>query len=142
MEYFRRTVASKSMAQIEGGKTMTTKSGMWRPGALQMLAALILGIICSAGPVVLAMTRPTHEWSLIAVGPEALLLSSLGLIIVALYAIGCIRYCASKGYSKWLGFWLFLSHLTGFVTLLLLPDLYERSKRNAQNDVYSSSTAA
>lgn len=121
---------------------MTTKSGMSRPGALQMLAAVILTIICSVGPIVLAMTKPTHEWSLVAVGPEALLLSSVGLIIAALYAVGCIRYCTSKGYSKWLGFWLFLSHVAGFITLLLLPDLYERSKHNAQNSVYSTSSAA
>jgi hypothetical protein len=114
---------------------------MWRPGALQMLAAVILTIVCSVGPIVLAITKPTHEWSLVAVGPEAVLLSSLGLIITALYAVGCIRYCASKGYSKWLGFWLFLSHVTGFVTLLLLPDLYERSKHNAQSNVYSTSSS-
>ncbi|SRR5579883_1061037 len=120
---------------------MTTKSGMWRPGALQMFAAMILAIVCSAGPIVLAITNPTHEWSLVAVGPEALLFSSLGLIITALYAVGCIRYCASKGYSKWLGFWLFLSHVTGFVILLLLPDLYARSKRNAQSSVYATSSS-
>jgi hypothetical protein len=75
----------------------------------------------------MALNRPNHEWSLVATGPEALVLSSMGLIVTVPYAIGCIRYAGSKGYGTGIGLLLFIANLPGFLIMLLLPD---RTKHN------------
>jgi hypothetical protein len=38
------------------------------------------------------------------------------------WIFGFLRYAQSKGYSKWLGFWLSLGQVPGMIALFLLPD--------------------
>src|SRR5437763_1806682 len=103
------------------------RTGFARPGSLQILVAVVISLLFGIGPLFMALTSPTHAWAYVATGPQAILLSSVGLIVTVLYAVGCIRYCKSKGYSGWLGFWLFLAHIPGFIAILLLPDVFMRS---------------
>jgi hypothetical protein len=100
-----------------------SKTGLSRPGAIQMLAAATLMVVAAVGPVYLAASRPTHEWLMVLNGFPALAMSVAGIALLVLYFVGFLRYGSSKGYSKWLGFWLFFSNFPGFIALLLLPDL-------------------
>jgi hypothetical protein len=110
---------------LEDQAMYTERKGFSRPGVIAILSAVVLTVAFSIGPLMLAFSRPNHEFTFFASGVEAMLVSSIGLIVTGLYAFGCIRYCLSKGYSGWLGFWIFLSHIPGFITMLLLPDLHE-----------------
>jgi hypothetical protein len=100
-----------------------SKQGISRPGALQMVASAALMLVASGGPIFVAATRPTHEWLLSISGLPALTLILVVLGTSALYFIGFLRYCASKGYSMWLGFWLWLGGAVGLIALMLLPDI-------------------
>ncbi len=97
-------------------------SGFSRPGALQMVAAAVLAVISAVGPLFIAATRPSHEWVLILSGLPAMAISLSGFLIAILYVVGFFRFCTSKGYSKWLAFWLLLGNFFGLVVLLILPD--------------------
>lgn len=99
------------------------KKGLSRPGALQMVASAILTLVASVGPTVIALTRSSHEWSLFLAGFPALALSLSGVVVFLLYVVGFLRYCSNKGYSKWLGLFLFLGNVPGLISLLLLPDI-------------------
>jgi len=99
------------------------KSGLSRPGARQMVAAVILLVVGAIGPLFLAFMQPNQEWSMVLSGFPAFVVAISGVVVVFLFFVGFIRYCASKGYSKWIGFWLCFGHVPGFVVLLLLPDL-------------------
>ncbi len=101
------------------------KKGLSRPGAMLMAAAVVLLTLAAIGPIVMAASTPSHEWSMILTGPSALATSAAGLFSLLLYAVGYLKYCSSKGYSTWLALWLLLGNLPGFVVLLLLPDLHE-----------------
>ncbi len=98
-------------------------TGLGRPGAMQMVAAGVLMAAETIAPIVVAATRPNHEWFMDLTGLPAMVPIIVSTLLVALYFVGFLRYCSSKGYSKWLGFWLFLGNIPGFITLLLLPDL-------------------
>lgn len=98
------------------------KTGLSRPGTIQMIAAAIITAVGIVVPAYMCAIRPNHEWLMVLSGFPALAAASTGIIIALLYFIGFLRYCTSKGYSKWIGFWLFLSHLPGLIILLLLPD--------------------
>lgn len=99
-----------------------------RPGAIQMLASIVLVTFASIGPIVLAIRQPGHEWLMSLSGLPALAMTIATVLVLALYCIGFLRYCASKGYSKWLGVCLLLGHFPGFIALLLLPDLQASSQ--------------
>lgn len=100
-----------------------SKTGLFRPGAIQMVASTILIVVAAIGPIVLAAMRPSHEWLMVLSGLPAIALTITGGFVVLLYFVGFLSYCASKGYSKWLGFWLFFGTIPGFIVLLMLPDL-------------------
>lgn len=100
-----------------------SRTGFARPGALQMSASLVLMALSGIGPLFIATTRPGHEWMVILTGLPVLGVSLFGIGILLLYVVGFLRYCGSKGYSKWLGAWLLLGNVFGFIVLLLLPDL-------------------
>lgn len=100
-----------------------SKTGLARPGAMQMVGAAILVLVVAIGPLFLAAVQPEQVWSIMLTGFPAFAVSVSGLLVLVLYLVGFLRYCASKGYSKWLGFWLLLGHFAGFIALLLLPDL-------------------
>ncbi|HEY9756459.1 MAG TPA: hypothetical protein V6C97_14930 [Oculatellaceae cyanobacterium] len=119
------------------------KQGISRPGALQMVAAASLVFLASGGPIFIAATRPTHEWLMALSGLPALALMLVGVGTVALYLVGFLRYCGSKGYSLWLGLWLSLGGFVGLVALLLLPDLTEirTDSRRGSSDVVDISGA-
>lgn len=102
------------------------RKGICRPGAWLMVAAVVLTVMSSLGPLFIAATRPSHEWSLILSGLPALLLSLSGVVILILYVVGFLQYCHSKGYSRWLGVLLLLGNVLGFLVLLMLPDLNAR----------------
>ena len=118
-------------------KTNQKRTGLSRPGALQMLASAALMIVAAIGPILVASSRPTNEWLIVLTGFPALGMSVAGIGVLLLYFIGFLRYCASKGYSKWLGFWLFIGNIPGFVVLLLLPDLSSRITERAKSQVRS-----
>ena len=98
------------------------KTGLSRPGGMQMVLSAILMIVVAIGPMYIAASRPDHEWSVVLNGLPALAVTVASVVLLLLYFIGFLRYCASKGYSKWLGLWLFLGHVFGLIVLLLLPD--------------------
>jgi hypothetical protein len=98
------------------------KTGLSRPGAMQMVAAIILGVVAAIGPLFLAFMRPDQVWFMALSGLPAFAIAISGVGVLILFFVGFIRYCASKGYSKWIGFWLCFGHLPGFIVLLLLPD--------------------
>lgn len=110
-----------------------TKTGLSRPGAMQMVASATLMVVAAIGPAVLAVGRPNHEWLMVLNGPPALAMVIASLIVIVLYCLGFFRYCSSKGYSTWLGFWLFIGNLPGFIVLLLLPDLKASCKEQLDN---------
>ena len=99
------------------------KKGISRPGALQMVASVAIMIIAAIWPLYLAATRPGNEWFMVLNGLPALAVVIASIAVLLLYLIGFLRYCASKGYSKWIGFWLLFANVFGFIVLLLLPDL-------------------
>ncbi|MBA3859012.1 MAG: hypothetical protein C0507_19065 [Cyanobacteria bacterium PR.3.49] len=99
------------------------KTGFARPGALQMLVATVAIALCSTFPPVIAAFKPSHEWLLVLTGIPAFLMIFAGLMMFIVYGIGFLRYCADKGYSKWLGLVLLLGAVPGFLVLLMLPDL-------------------
>lgn len=115
------------------------KRGLARPGALQMISSGILMIIAAIGPVFLAVTRPNHEWMMVLTGFPAMGLSLAGVGVLLLYIFGFLRYCADKGYSKWLGLWLLLGNVFGLVVLLLLPDLNAIKNESTKMSNHSSS---
>ena len=90
-----------------------------------MAVSLVLLSLAAAAPIVFAIVTPSHEWLVNLVGVPAFVTIVISIVVVSLYLVGFIRYCSSKGYSKWLGFWLFLGNIPGFITLLLLPDLQQ-----------------
>jgi hypothetical protein len=98
------------------------EKGLSRPGAMLMVASAILMLVSAIGPVFLAVMRPTHEWLMVLSGFPAFAIISASALTAVLYFVGFLRYCVSKGYSSWLGFWLFLGNVPGFIVLLLLPD--------------------
>src|ERR1700733_671860 len=100
-----------------------SEKGLSRPGALQMVASAAISLFAAIGPVFAAAPLPNHEWFMILNGLPAFILTVTGVGLLVLYFIGFLRYCASKGYSKWLGFCLFLCNFLGLIILLLLPDL-------------------
>lgn len=102
-----------------------SKRGLSRPGATQIVAALVLTGLTSVGALAIAATRPNQEFLMILTGFPALAMALSGLLVAVLYIVGFLRYCSNKGYSKWLGLSLLLSTLPGFLALLLLPDLKE-----------------
>lgn len=102
-----------------------------------MLIAVVSITFAGIVPLVYALTLPSHEWLMSLSGLPALAMTIASLAVVILYVIGFIRYSASKGYSKWLGFWLLLSHLPGFIVLLLLPDLKTDLKESSTNPMPS-----
>jgi hypothetical protein len=104
-------------------QVIMNKTGLSRPGAIQMIASATLMLAAAVGPVYLAASRPTHEWLMVLSGFPALAMSLAGVVLLILYFIGFLKFCSSKGYSKWLGFWLFFGNFPGFIALLLLPDL-------------------
>jgi ABC-type Na+ efflux pump permease subunit len=104
------------------------KKGLSRPGALQMIASVIIMIITAIGPLYLAATRPNNEWFMVLNGLPALAVVIASIAVLFLYLIGFLRYCGSKGYSKWIGFWLLFAHAFGFIVLMLLPDLKTRQQ--------------
>jgi hypothetical protein len=108
------------------------KTGFSRPGALQMIVSAALMLLGSIGPLFVAFTVPDHEWSFYLTGLPVLGLSILGIATVILYIVGFLRYCGSKGYSKWLGVWLLFGHLFGLIVLLLLPDLEAYARAQTQ----------
>ena len=97
-----------------------------------MVASAILMVLAAIGPIVLAAMRPSHEWLMVLSGLPALALTIAGGFVVLLYFVGFLSYCASKGYSKWLGFWLFFGSVPGFIVLLMLPDLTANVKDRLQ----------
>lgn len=99
-----------------------TRTGFARPGAVLIVLAVVIAVLAGIGPIFMAMGSPTHWWGYEATGFGAFLLSSLGLLLAALYIVGCILYTRSKGYSAWIGFWLSLGHFAGLLAMLLLPD--------------------
>ncbi|MBS1989948.1 MAG: hypothetical protein JSS86_12965 [Cyanobacteria bacterium SZAS LIN-2] len=99
------------------------KSGLSRPGAMLMLMSAALMVISGVGPVFLAVSRPTHDWLMVLTGMPAFGIIAASALVAILYFVGFLRYCGSKGYSAFLGFWLFLGNVPGFIVLLLLPDL-------------------
>ena len=99
------------------------KTGFSRPGAIQMAVSAALLVLTSLAPLFYAATQPSHEWLMVSYGLPALAILLAGILIAFSYFVGFLRYCDSKGYSMWLGFWLFISHAPGFIVLLLLPDL-------------------
>ncbi len=107
------------------------KIGFTRPGALQMLIAVALTTIVAIGPLFVAEMRPNHEWFVSLYGLPALAATLASLGILLLYIVGFVRYCASKGYSKWLGIFLLLGHLFGFIVLLLLPDIKNKGQQSS-----------
>lgn len=110
------------------------KKGFSRPGALQMLAAVALMICGGLAPVMIAASRPSHEWIIALSGAPALALSLAGVAIFILYVAGFLRYCASKGYSGWLGLLLLCGNVFGFIVLLLLPDVNDRNATSGKVD--------
>ncbi len=98
------------------------KTGLSRPGALQMLVSVFLMIVASSGPILIALTRPSHELFMYLTGYSAIALELFGFGIMVLYFVGFLRYCASKGYSMWIGFWLLFANVFGLIVLLMLPD--------------------
>lgn len=109
------------------------KKGLSRPGALQMVASAILTLVASVGPTVIALTRSSQEWSLFLTGFPALALSLSGVVVFLLYVVGFLRYCSNKGYSKWLGLFLFLGNVPGFISLLLLPEISMNSSEKPES---------
>jgi hypothetical protein len=99
------------------------KTGLSRPGAIQMVASLVLMLLASIGPAFVAATRPTHEWILALTGLPALAMTVAGIAVFILYVVGFLRYSSSKGYNMWVGLFLLLGSIPGFIALLLLPDL-------------------
>ena len=104
------------------------KIGLSRPGAIQMVVSAILMVAAAIGPIFWAATRPSHEWLMVLTGLPALTMEIASVLVLMFYFVGFLRYCASKGYSKWLGFWLFLGSIPGFIVLLMLPDLKANMK--------------
>jgi hypothetical protein len=109
------------------------KNGLYRPGAFLMAVSLVLFSSAAAGPVVLVIMTPSHEWLFNLNGLPALAMIMTSIVVVLLYLVGFIRYSSSKGYSNWLGFWLFLGNIPGFITLLLLPDLQQLRQERLVN---------
>jgi len=110
------------------------KSGLSRPGAMLMVMSAALMVISGICPVFLALTRPTHEWLMVLTGMPAFGIIMASGLVAILYFVGFLKYCASKGYTAWLGFWLFLGNVPGFIVLLLLPDLNASNKEHLQTD--------
>lgn len=92
-----------------------------------MFVSLALMAVAAIAPTVMASIENNHEWSMVYTGMPALLAVLGGVLVFVLYFVGFLRYCASKGYSKWLGFWLLLGSFPGFITLLMLPDINIRA---------------
>lgn len=114
------------VALCSNQRNLTMKSnGLSRPGALLMIVSIVAGLVASIGPIVLAITSPTHNWLLELTGPPVVVLAFTSLAVLVLYVVGFVRYCTSKGYSAWLGAFLLLGHVFGLVVLLLLPDIRE-----------------
>lgn len=108
------------------------KSELQRPGAVQMLIAAVLMGIVGIGPIVATLIRPEHEWSLFLSGAPALVALACSIGFVLLYFLGFIRYTVSKGYSSWLGLFLFMGHIFGLIVLLMLPDRGEAAPGSGQ----------
>ena len=89
-----------------------------------MILAALLMIVAAIGPAIIAFTKPNHEWLLELSGLPAVALAAACLAVAILYFVGFLLYCKSKGYSMWVGFWLLLSNIPGFIALMLLPDLH------------------
>jgi hypothetical protein len=123
-------------------ETNENKTGFSRPGALQMLASAALMLVGAIGPFFVASSRPSHEWFMVVTGAPAFAMSLIGVAVLVLYLIGFFRYCASKGYSKWLGLFLFFANLPGFIVLLLLPDLHSRTAQEPSNTERPLETSA
>lgn len=98
------------------------KTFLSRPGSIQMTIALVLATLAGLVPIYLACMMPSHEWFMVLTGLPAASMAAASLAILGLFFVGYIRYCISKGYSGWIGFWLFWSNLPGFIVLLLLPE--------------------
>jgi hypothetical protein len=90
-------------------------------------------------PTVVAAFHPNHEYTLLLNGAPAFAVSVALILLAVLYIVGFVRYCASKGYSKWLGFWLLLGNVPGFIVMLLLPDLTDKQKMIEPKEVLCSS---
>lgn len=103
-----------------------TRTGFSRPGAILIVLAVAIAVLAGIGPIFMAMGTPTHWWGFEATGFGAFLLSTIGLLLAAMYIVGCVLYTRSKGYSAWVGFWLSLGQLAGLVAMLILPDLLGR----------------
>lgn len=116
---------------IAGRMTML-KTGIARPGALQMLVATVAIAGCSSLPPILAAFKPSQEWLMVLTGIPAFLMVFAALMMFTVYCVGFLRYCVDKGYSRWLGLVLLLGAIPGFLGLLLLPDL-----RHAAAELYS-----
>lgn len=101
------------------------KKIMGRPGAVLMAISLVVAIGAAIAPLYLALMMPSHEWFMILTGPRAFALSAAGVLVVAMYLIGFMSYCRSKGYGIGIGLCLFMCNLPGFVVLMLLPDRCE-----------------
>lgn len=116
-----------------------TKKGLARPGALQMLVAIVSITVGSIAPTMMALRSPNHEWALALNGAPALGMFLVAAGLSVLYIIGFLRYCSSKGFSKWLAFWLLLGNVPGFIVLMLLPDLnYEHRNTSGHKELSSS----
>lgn len=103
------------------------KTGLKRDGAAFMLAGATLLAILSTFPLIIAATKPSHEWSIFLVGAPAISMMFAATTFCLIYALGFLTYCSSKGYSIWVGIWLLLCNVPGLMILLLLPDLRELS---------------
>ncbi|MBU6452723.1 MAG: hypothetical protein KGS72_13135 [Cyanobacteria bacterium REEB67] len=106
------------------------KTGLARPGAMQMVLAVVLAMVISIGPLFMAATRPDHQWSVAWTGLPAFGVAISGIVAGFVYFVGFLRYAVDKGYSPWLAFWLFCGNAPGFIALILLPD---RRKGEATN---------
>jgi hypothetical protein len=65
-----------------------------------------------------ASKSPNHEIT----GAAAIPWIIMTAIWYMTWIFGFLRYAQSKGYSKWLGFWLSLGQVPGMIALFLLPD--------------------
>jgi hypothetical protein len=121
-DYGRTATAAEGSTDELYQRRLEPQRGFARPGAMQMLWAGILLALESLGPIFAAAANPNHEWVMELTGIWAASLWLVTAIAVVLYCIGFVRYCMSKGYSGWIGFFLLIGNLPGFIVMLLLPD--------------------
>jgi hypothetical protein len=92
--------------------------GLSRPGsALIVLSGVLYSMIIA---YVAVITKGSME--ITVSGMETVPWLAAIAIPFAICFLGFVKYAASKGYSRWLGFWLCCAQLPGFIVLLLLPD--------------------